>query len=80
MWIFNCAKHLPVYYRLMPSGIKDVSAFKVCLADSGIRDGVAIIDKGFQSASNIAQLQQLGMGFHFLALKRTKNAVLFFCG
>lgn len=69
MWIFNCAKHLPVYYRLMPGSIKDVSAFKVCLADSGIRDGVAIIDKGFQSASNIAQLDKLGIKFT-MALKR----------
>ena len=45
MWIFNCAKHLPVYYRLMPGSIKDVSAFKVCVEDSGMRNGVAIIEK-----------------------------------
>ena len=74
MWIFNCAKHLPVYYRLMPGSIKDVSAFKVCLADSGIRDGVAIIDKGFQSASNIAQLDKLGMKFT-MALKRSTKGL-----
>lgn len=74
MWIFNCAKHLPVYYRLMPGSIKDVSAFKVCLADSGIRDGVAIIDKGFQSASNIAQLDKLGIKFT-MALKRSTKGL-----
>ena len=53
MWIFNCAKHLPVYYRLMPGSIKDVCAFKVCVEDSGMRGGVAIIDKGFQSVTKI---------------------------
>ena len=73
MWIFNCAKHLPVYYRLMPGSIKDVSAFKMCLADSGISDGVAIIDKGFQSASNIAQLDELGIKFTMSLKRSTKG-------
>ena len=27
MWIYNCGKHLPVYYRLLPGSIKDVSVF-----------------------------------------------------
>lgn len=58
----------------MPGSIKDVSAFKVCLADSGIRDGVAIIDKGFQSASNIAQLDKLGIKFT-MALKRSTKGL-----
>lgn len=31
MWVFNCNRHLPVYYRLLPGSIKDVSAFScVC--------------------------------------------------
>ena len=74
MWIFNCAKHLPVYYRLMPGSIKDVSAFRVCLEDSGVRDGVAIIDKGFQSASNIQKLDELGIKF-IMSLKRSTKGL-----
>ena len=74
MWISNCAKHLPVYYRLTPGSIKDVSAFKVGLADLGIRDGVAIINKGFQSASNIAQLDEIGIKFT-MALKRSTKGL-----
>lgn len=74
MWIFNCAKHLPVYYRLMPGSIKDVSAFKVCLEDSGMRNGVAIMDKGFQSASNIEKLDELGIKF-IMSLKRTTKGL-----
>lgn len=74
MWIFNCAKHLPVYYRLMPGSIKDVSAFKVCIEDSGLHDGVAIIDKGFQSSSNIARLDELGIKF-IMALKRSTKGL-----
>lgn len=74
MWIFNCAKHLPVYYRLMPGSVKDVSAFKVCIEDSGMRKGVAIIDKGFQSASNIEKLDQLGIKF-IMSLKRSTKGL-----
>ena len=74
MWIFNCAKHLPVYYRLMPGSIKDVSAFKVCVEDSGMRRGVAIIDKGFQSAANIEKLDELGIKF-IMSLKRSTKGL-----
>lgn len=74
MWIFNCAKHLPVYYRLMPGSIKDVSAFKVCIEDSGMRSGVAIIDKGFQSEANIRQLDNLGIRF-IMSLKRSTKGL-----
>ena len=74
MWIFNCAKHLPVYYRLMPGSIKDVSAFKLCVEDSGVRNGVAIIDKGFQSKSNIEKLDELGIKF-IMSLKRSTKGL-----
>lgn len=74
MWIFNCAKHLPVYYRLLPGSIKDVSAFKVCVEDSGMRSGVAIIDKGFQSVSNIEKLDELGIKF-IMSLKRSTKGL-----
>lgn len=70
MWIFNCARHLPVYYRLMPGSIKDVGAFKVCIEDAGMRHGVAIIDKGFQSKSNVNKLDELGIKF-IMSLKRS---------
>lgn len=70
MWIFNCARYLPVYYRLMPGSIKDVSALKVCIEDSGMHRGVAIIDKGVQSKSNIDKLDELGIKF-IMSLKRS---------
>ena len=74
MWIFNCAKHLPVYYRLLPGSIKDVSAFKVCVEDSGMRRGMAVIDKGFQSRSNVAKLDELGIKF-IMSLKRSTQGL-----
>lgn len=69
MWVFNCAKHLPVYYRLLPGAIKDISAFKICAVDAGLKDGIAIVDKGFQSKSNIEKLDSLELRF-IMSLKR----------
>ncbi len=69
MWVFNCAKHLPVYYRLLPGSIKDISAFKISAEDAGLRDGIAIVDKGFQSKSNIEKLDAMGLRF-IMSLKR----------
>ncbi len=74
MWIFNCARHLPVYYRLMPGSIRDVSAFKACIEDSGMRRGVAVIDKGFQSRSNVEKLDELGIRF-IMSLKRSTQGL-----
>ena len=58
----------------MPGSIKDVSAFKVCVEDSGMRGGVAIIDKGFQSVSNIEKLDELGIKF-IMSLKRSTKGL-----
>jgi hypothetical protein len=53
MCIFSVRQQAPVYYRLLPGNIKDVSAFKMSLQESGVKDAVIIIDKGFASIGNI---------------------------
>jgi len=70
MWMFSCKQHLPVYYRLLPGGIKDVSAFKLCAEDTGASGYVAIVDKGFQSQSNIEKLDELKIKY-VMSLKRS---------
>lgn len=57
----------------MPGSIKDVSAFKACVEDSGMRNGVANIDKGFQSASDIGKLDELGIKFIMSLRRSTKD-------
>lgn len=74
MWIFNCGRHLPVYFRLLPGSVKDVSAFTLCVQDAGIRNGVAIIDKGFQPKANIDKLDELGVKF-IMSLKRSTKGL-----
>ena len=70
MWVFNSTRHMPVYYRLMPGNIKDVSSFRLCLEEAGLKDGVAVIDKGFQSKENIELLDKAGVKF-ILSLRRS---------
>lgn len=74
MWIFNSTKHLPVYYRLLFGCIKDVSAFKLCAQDAGLTDGIGIVDKGFQSKSNIDKLIELKLKF-IMSLKRSTKGL-----
>jgi transposase len=63
MSIFSVKLQTPVYYRLLPGNIKDVSEFKICLQESGIKDATVIIDKGFASASNIEALEKESLQF-----------------
>ena len=63
MSIFSVKLQTPVYYRLLPGNIKDVSAFKLSLQESGVKDATVIIDKGFASASNIEALEKESLKF-----------------
>jgi transposase len=63
MCIFSVKQQMPVYYRLLPGNIKDVSAFKISLQESGVKDVIVIIDKGFASKSNIEALENEKLKF-----------------
>jgi transposase len=45
-------------YRLLPGNIRDVSAFKLSIAEANIKDAIIIADKGFYSKSNIDMLEE----------------------
>jgi transposase len=63
MCVFSVKQQMPVYYRLLPGNIKDVSSFKMCLLESQIKDAAVIIDKGFASRSNIGSLEKEELKF-----------------
>ena len=73
MWVFNSTRRLPVYYRLLPGNIKDVSAFKLCLEDAGVAGGVAIVDKGFHSEENVKALDALSIHYTMSVRRTTKG-------
>jgi hypothetical protein len=63
MCLFSVKRQSPVYYRLLPGNIRDVCAFKLCLKESGVKDAIVVMDKGFASASNIDALEKSGLKF-----------------
>ena len=63
MCLFSVGQQMPMYYRLLPGNIKDVSAFKISLIESGVSDAIVIIDKGFASESNIEALEKEELKF-----------------
>lgn len=63
MCLFSVKRQTPVYYRLLPGNIRDISAFKLCLKESGVKDAIVVMDKGFASASNIEALEKSGLKF-----------------
>jgi len=74
MCIFSVRQQAPVYYRLLPGNIKDVSAFKTCLKESGVTDVTIIIDKGFASNSNIETLEKEDLKF-IIPLPRNSSLI-----
>ena len=74
MYIFSVKRQEPVYYRLLAGNIKDVSAFKLSLKESGVKEAIIIVDKGFASNSNIEALEEGGLKF-IIPLRRD-NALI----
>jgi transposase len=74
MCIFSVKQQVPVYYRLLPGNIKDVSAFKIFLQESGVKDAIVIIDKGFASKSNIEALEKEKLKF-IIPLPRNSSLI-----
>jgi transposase len=74
MSIFSVKLQTPVYYRLLPGNIKDVSAFKICLQESGVKDATIIIDKGFASMKNIEALEKEELNF-IIPLPRNSSLI-----
>jgi len=74
MCIFSVKQQMPVYYRLLPGNIKDVSAFKISLLESGVKDAIIIIDKGFASMSNIEALEKEELKF-IIPLPRNSSLI-----
>jgi len=74
MYIYSAKLLQPVFYRLYAGNIREVTAFKMCLHESGLNDAVVIADKGFYSLANVATLNSEGIKF-IMPVKRD-NALI----
>jgi hypothetical protein len=74
LYAFALESKMPVYYRVLPGQIRDVTALKLTIEESRLKDVTLVADKGFGSAANFEMLEESGIGY-IVPLKR--NSALF---
>lgn len=74
LYLYDASSLKPLYYRLLPGNIREISALQNTIKMSGMEHCVYIADKGFFSASNLDELERLGMQF-IIPLKRNNELI-----
>jgi len=75
LFIFSFDRKFPLFYRMLPGDVRDVSSLKAAIQESGIMGDVIIIgDKGFYSNDNIRLLEMEGLRY-ILPLKRNNHLI-----
>lgn len=74
MMAFSTLQMLPVYYRILPGNVKDVTSFLASVDEFGDRSMTAIGDKGFFSAGNVEALESRGINY-IIALRRSHAGI-----
>lgn len=67
--LFSLDRMQPMFYRLLPGSIRDVSSLLLSIEESGVKDIIIIGDKGFYSENNTEELD-IGHRNYILPLKR----------
>ena len=73
LYAFSSEQHQPVYYRIVPGNVRDVSSFRQAVSESGIQDVTVIADKGFGSAANFGMLEDAQIRY-IVPLRRNSGA------
>ena len=74
LYLYDAQSLRPLYYRIMPGNIRDVSMLKNTLKISGIQNSIYIADKGFYSESNIKELEENKLEY-IIPLKRDNKLI-----
>lgn len=74
LYIFSIKLQAPVFYRIVPGNIRDVTAMAITIKESGITDCVLIGDKGFYSKGNAETLENEKLSY-IMPLKRDNLAI-----
>jgi transposase len=72
LYAFSCEAKLPVYYRIVAGNVGDISAFKLSIAESGLKNIIVVADKGFASEANFNMLEASGIKY-IIPLKRNNS-------
>jgi transposase len=74
LYIFGNQSLRPIFYRLVPGNIRELSAFLLTIKESGIEPCILVMDKGFYSAKNVKYMVE--NRFRFICpLKRDTKLV-----
>jgi transposase len=63
LYIFGNQSLKPIFYRIVPGNIRELSAFVLTIEESGISPCILIMDKGFYSLKNTAYLAKNKFNF-----------------
>lgn len=74
MMAFSTCQMLPVYYRLLPGNVKDMTSFLTSVDEFGDKSMTIIGDKGFFSKRNIEELDRRNMKY-IIALRRSTAGI-----
>lgn len=74
MMAFSTLQMLPVYYRILPGNVKDITAFLTSIDELGDTTATAIGDKGFYSKNNVAELEKRKINY-IIALRRSTSGI-----
>lgn len=70
--IYNLSGHVPVFLKLLPGSIRDVSSLQNAVVEAGFEDVMIVVDKGFWSSANFEALEESELGY-LAAVRRNAN-------
>ena len=73
LYAFSADSSRPAYYRIVAGNVRDVTAFGLCVKESGIKNLTVIADKGFGSKENFELLEKSGLSY-IAPLRRNSEA------
>jgi transposase len=74
LYLYDAQSLKPLYYRLLPGNIREISALQNTINLSGIKQCLYIADKGFFSEANIKELTKFGLQY-IMPLKRDNKCI-----
>lgn len=74
LYLYDALTLEPLYYRMLPGNIREVSAMRNTISISGMEECVFIADKGFFSQSNITELEEMSMRY-IIPLRRDNKLI-----
>lgn len=74
LYLYDYKLIMPLYYRIIQGDLREISAFKLTLEQSGLKDAIIIGDKGFSSEKNIEAIRDSQLRY-ILPLRRNSARI-----